>query len=141
MTRLPPICRRGSDSDSGRFLAYLSSERKQTLATVNIDNLSAGMVLKSDVCDRSGRMLLPAGVELTEKHLQIFRAWGVVEAEIVGDSDGDGTAPGIEEIDSEALAAAEALVKPLFLHNDLEHPAIKELLRICIARRAVHASR
>ena len=111
------------------------------MAIVQIDNLSAGMVLKSNVCDRSGRMLLPEGAELTEKHLQIFRAWGVVEAEVVGDSDGDGALPGVEEVDPEALAEAEALVKPLFLHNDLEHPAIKELLRICIARRATHVSR
>jgi hypothetical protein len=99
------------------------------------------MVLKSNVCDRSGRLLLPEGVELTEKHLQVFRAWGVVEAEIVGDSDSDGGVPGAEEIDPAALAAAELLVKPLFLHNDPEHPAIKELLRICIARKALHASR
>ena len=111
------------------------------MAIVQIDNLSAGMVLKSNVCDRSGRMLLPEGAELTEKHLQIFRAWGVVEAEVVGDSDSDGAASGVEEVDPEALAEAEAMVKPLFLHNDLEHPAIKELFRICMVRRATHGSR
>ena len=98
------------------------------------------MVLKSDVCDRSGRMLLPAGVELSDKHLQIFRTWGVLEAEIVGDSDSETGGQGVYEIDPEALAAAEALVKPLFIHNDLEHPAIKELLRLSIARKATHAA-
>jgi hypothetical protein len=98
------------------------------------------MVLKADVCDRSGRLLLPGGTELTEKHLQIFRTWGVLEAEIVGESDSEAGGPGGDEIDPEALAAAEARVKPLFLCNDLEHPAIKELLRLCIIRRATHGS-
>lgn len=99
------------------------------------------MVLKSPVCDRSGRLLLPEDVELTEKHLHIFRAWGVLEAEIAGESEAEeGALPVTEEIDPEVLAAAEAALKPLFMHNDPEHPAIKELLRLCIARRAAHAS-
>ncbi|MBT0666245.1 hypothetical protein KI809_18190 [Geobacter pelophilus] len=110
------------------------------MANIAIDNLVAGMVLKSNVCDRSGRLLLPEGAELTEKHLQIFRTWGILEAEIVGDSDSEATGQD-DEIDPEVLAEAEAAVKPLFVHNDLEHPAIKELLRLCIARKALHASR
>jgi hypothetical protein len=84
--------------------------------------------------------LLPAGAELTEKHLQIFRTWGVLEAEIVGDSDNEAGGQGTDEIDPEALAEAEATLTPLFMHNNLEHPAIKELLRLCIIRKATHAS-
>jgi hypothetical protein len=98
------------------------------------------MVLRKDVCDRSGRMLLPAETELTEKHLQIFRTWGVLEAEIAGDSDNDAGGQVTDDIDPEVLAEAEAHVRPLFMHNDAEHPAIKELLRLCIARKATHAS-
>jgi len=111
------------------------------LAIVHIDNLTPGMVLKSSVCDRSGRLLLPEEVELTEKHLHIFRAWGVLDADIACESEAEGVAlQAAEEIDPEALAAAEAALKPLFMHNDPEHPAIKELLRLCIGRRATHAS-
>jgi hypothetical protein len=114
--------------------------REIALGTVPIDNLAAGMLLKSDVRDRSGRLLLPEGSELTEKHLQIFRTWGVLEAEIVGDSDNEAGVQGSDEIDPEALAEAEAHVTSLFMHNNLEHPAIKELLRLCIVRKATHAS-
>lgn len=111
------------------------------MALVYIDKLAPGMVLKQDVYDRSGRLLLPEGSELTEKHLVIFRAWGVLEVEITADTEGDaGGAPLDEEIDPALLAAAEAAVTSLFVHNDLEHPAIKELLHICIARKAAHVS-
>lgn len=107
---------------------------------VQIDNLAAGMILKKDVCDRSGRLLLPEGAELTEKHLRIFRTWGILEADIAGDSDGEGGGGQFEEIDPEIMAAAEEAVGALFIHNDPEQPAIKELIRLCVVRRASHAS-
>lgn len=107
------------------------------MAVVHIDNLAAGMVLKQDVRDRSGRLLLPEGAELTGKHLVIFRSWGVLEADIVGGSENDtgeeGNGP-----DPALVAAAEELVRPLFAHNDLEHPAMRELFRICVSRKVPH---
>lgn len=110
------------------------------LALVHIDNLSPGMILSRNVCDRSGRMLLPAGAELTERSFSIFRMWGVLEADVVGDAPGDEgeNAPG-EGVDPELLAAAREEVERLFVHNDPEHPGIKELMRLCIERRASRA--
>lgn len=110
------------------------------MAFVHIDNLVPGMILKQDVCDRSGRLLLPEGSELTDRHLVIFRTWGVLEVEITADSDSENLQLQHEEIDHELLAVVEASIKPLFMHNDPEQPAIKELMRICIARKAAHAS-
>jgi len=111
------------------------------LAVVHIDNLFPGMTLSRNVCDRSGRMLLPAGAELTEKHFSIFRMWGVLEVEIVGETVvEDVDAPLHQEIDPELLSEARAEVEWLFSYNDPEHPAIKELMRICTERRATRAS-
>ena len=102
------------------------------------------MVLSRNVCDRSGRLLLPAGAELTEKHFSIFRMWGVLEIEIVGEAvveDPEAQQPGESEaIDPELLAEARAYVERLFVYNDPEHPAIKELMRICTERRATSAA-
>ena len=111
------------------------------MALVHIDNLAAGMVLGRNVCDRSGRMLLPSGAELTEKHFSIFRMWGVLEVEIVGDGipEDDEVEPH-QEIDPTLLAAAREEVERLFVYNDPEHPAIKELMRICSVRRASRAA-
>lgn len=111
------------------------------MAIIPIDNLAAGMVLKSNVCDRSGRMLLPAGGELTERHLKIFRTWGVLEADIVGDDGAETTQDFIiEDIDPARLAEAEEQVRWIFRRNDLEHPAIKELMRLCITRKVTDVS-
>ncbi|HEY4743498.1 MAG TPA: hypothetical protein VIH45_02485 [Desulfuromonadaceae bacterium] len=112
------------------------------MAIVPIDNLTAGMLLKSDVCDRSGRMLLPAGGELTERHLKIFRTWGVLEADIEngGENLEAPQALATAGVDPARLAAAEEAVRGLFRLNDPEHPAIRELMRICIARKVSDAS-
>lgn len=111
------------------------------VAIITIDDLAPGMMLKSNVCDRSGRLLLPAGNELTEKHLKIFRTWGVTEADIAGDDSGEAAKPVFgDDVDPAQLAEAEEAVARLFVHNDPEHPAIRELMRLCVQRRLAHGS-
>ncbi len=105
------------------------------MGMVAIDNIEIGMVLAADVLDRNGRMLLGAGAELNQKHLTIFRTWGVVEADIAGIDYAD-TEPSLPaEIDIEALAVAETSLQPLFRHSGLEHPALRELLRLAAIRK------
>ena len=109
------------------------------MALVQIENLAPGMTLKRNVTDRSGRMLLPEGATLEAKHFGIFRMWGVLDVEVTdeGEPDAVDALPGAEA-DPELLARASAEVRPIFAHNDPEHPAIRELIRICIKRRAAH---
>lgn len=108
------------------------------MGMVPIDNLAVGMVLACDVHDRTGRMLLGAGAELTPKHLIIFRTWGVAEADIAG-VDAEETAPLPAEVDPQALAAAEEALRPLFRHADPGHPAMREILRLGALRKLLHA--
>jgi hypothetical protein len=111
------------------------------MAVVHIDNLVPDMVLRRDVNDRSGRLLLPAGNALTEKHLKIFRTWGIVEADIEGDESSEAPPPLVsEELDPLLAAAAEEAVTQLFSRNDPHHPAIRELMQLCIKRKVTHAS-
>jgi hypothetical protein len=106
------------------------------MGLVAIDNLSPGMSLTSDVHDRNGRLLLGAGAELTDKHIYIFRTWGVVEVDILGvETDDESLAPS-DTIDPDVLAAAAAEVGPLFRHADLAHPCMNQLLRLAVLRKA-----
>jgi hypothetical protein len=105
---------------------------------VAIENIETGMILASDVHDRSGRMLLGSGAELTQKHLVIFHTWGVLEADITGvdgDEAGDHVPAGV---DLQELAAAEQTVATLFRHTKLDHPVIIELMRLAALRKVQH---
>lgn len=110
------------------------------MGKISIDNLEIGMVLGSDVHDRSGRMLLGAGSELTQKHLVIFRTWGILEADIVGQGTEDPHDPIPSDVDPNELAAAEQALAPLFRHTNTSHPAISELLRLAALRKVQHVA-
>lgn len=107
------------------------------MAILPFDKLSAGMVLKKNVCDRSGRLLLPEGAELGEKHLRIFQTWGISEADIVCDDENDeqGDATAFDNVDPQLLEQVSQHITGIFSYNDLEDPIIRELLRLCIARK------
>ena len=105
------------------------------------DNLLPGMILGADVRDRSGRLLLGTGTELSERHLFILRTWGVVEVEIAGAEDGGDDAKSAKTVDPALCAAIKKKIAPLFLHADNSHPAIKELMNMRILREASDGKR
>jgi hypothetical protein len=111
------------------------------LGNVHTDNLMPGMLLSSDVHDRNGRLLLGAGTELTDKHIYIFRTWGVVGADIDGVEEDEDSHRFSDAIDPELWVAAEAWVKPLFRHADMDHPGMNQLLQLSILRRVHHGIR
>lgn len=108
------------------------------MGNIAIENIETGMILAGDVHDRSGRMLLGAGVELTQKHLVIFRTWGVSEADIVGLGSDESADQLPTDVDPEDLAAAEQALASLFRHTDQKHPAIIELMRLAALRKVHH---
>jgi hypothetical protein len=94
------------------------------------------MVLAASIVDGGGRLLLPSGTSLTEKHLRFCQMWGVLEAEIVAsDSEVQAEEP---PTDPARVEAARAAVLPRFRHVDPTHPAIEALFRHAVQ---VHLSR
>ncbi|MHB8123042.1 MAG: hypothetical protein ACYDG4_12900 [Desulfuromonadaceae bacterium] len=110
------------------------------MGKVAIENIETGMVLAGDVHDRTGRMLLGAGAELTQKHLVIFRTWGVLEADIVGQGDDEAASQIPADVDPVELAAAEQELAHLFQHTNRTHPAIAELMRLAALRKVQHGA-
>jgi len=111
------------------------------MGTIPTDNLIPGMVLASDVRDRSGRLLLKGGTELSDRHLYIMRTWGILEAEVAGVEEDPESPEFANVIAPELWAAIEEESTPLFRHADLAHPAMKELLRMRIMKKARYGNR
>jgi hypothetical protein len=101
---------------------------------VPVDDLHAGMVLSEDVHDAQGRLLMPRGTALTDRHLRAFRLWGILGVRIRGDEAEDtGSRPAIS---ATILAEAERQVRHRLRHNQLDQPLIAELLGAAILRLA-----
>lgn len=104
------------------------------MAIRRIDDLHPGMVIARDVCDRSGRLLLSAGSPLHDRHLTIFRTWGIHEVEVM-DPEGAGThPPDPVSLDPELRAKVEESVVRRFRHTDRNHPAVRVLFEYCVQR-------
>lgn len=106
------------------------------MGMVKVSHLKPQMVVCSDVKDRNGRLLVAAGIRLTEKHIRIIRIWGVVEAEIENILEQDDVPPSDEVMDPAVIKAAEETVRSRFRYNDLENPVISELFRISAQRES-----
>jgi hypothetical protein len=100
---------------------------------IPVDDLEGGMVLAESVHDAQGRLLIQRDTELTDRHLRAFQLWGIQSVRILGPGSNEPEPP---PISSEILARAEALVRERFRHNDLEHPLIVAILRVCLMREA-----
>ena len=106
------------------------------MARINLEDISPGMVLGGDAKDRNGRILLGAGTVLTEKHLKIFKMWGVTDADIKGVDVEEVAALTASRFDPVLFKGAEEQIRDRFCHVDMEHPFNKELCRLLVIRLA-----
>jgi hypothetical protein len=104
------------------------------MGLIHIDDIIPGMKLAGDVKDQTGRVLLTAGHEVTERHVRIFRMWGVIEADIEGIDRDEISASSAAHVDPEMLEDVRNRANARFRHADLEHPAMKELYRLYTQR-------
>lgn len=93
------------------------------------------MVPAQDVKDRTGRVLIIAGNEITPKHIKVLKAWGVPEIKVREDADRDMN----KIIADKPIQVSDKIRREmieLFLHTDRRHPAIRELFTLCSLRKA-----
>ncbi len=91
------------------------------------------MVLAESVHDQQGRLLLPDGSALTERHLRAFQMWGILTVKVRGAGEEDPPEP---VVSPEILAEAERRVRERMRLNDLELPVITEVVRFAVQREA-----
>lgn len=104
------------------------------MGKINLENLEPGMVLAGDVKQVSGEILLAAGAVLTERHLHIFKKWGITEVDIEGVSKEVAIARSLDQLDPELLKRADQHMATLFQWNDPKLVFIEELKRLCKMR-------
>jgi hypothetical protein len=101
---------------------------------VAVDDLEPGMLLAEEVRDQQGRLLMPAGTELTDRHLRACQLWGILGVRIrSANAEPD---PADLPVSAELLAEAETLVRDRLRGHDAAHPLTAELIRICSLRTA-----
>jgi hypothetical protein len=105
-----------------------------------VEFLEAGMVLARDVRAANGMVLLGAGAELSERHIQIFKSWGVNDVEVKGTDQEALNTQILLKLDGAKRAAVERDLDRRFMHNDPQDPVIEELRRLCLTRETLRAA-
>lgn len=98
---------------------------------IDVSQAQAGMVLAADILDLRGRVLIPAGAELKEKHVRALPAWGVSRVDVQGED--VGAPPAVEPW---AIEAAKTELEAAFALSNRGHAAIDALFATCTQRAA-----
>jgi len=72
-------------------------------------------------------VLLAAGQEITDKHVKIFKMWGVTDADVKGAEQEDMVVQDMAEVDPMTYQDAEQVTLDKFRHADMNHPGVKNL--------------
>ena len=110
------------------------------VALIPVEQAELGMVLSAPVTDRRGRLIMPAGRALEEKHLEALPMWGVTHIEIEGDGPAVQEDP-LEDLAPWALARAGEEMDHLFLHTNTSHPVMRDLRAMRTIRLAAEIQR
>ena len=105
------------------------------MALVSVNDLQPGMMLDRDAVLSNGRILLRSGAVLEEKHIRIFKSWGLVGAEVEGVTQEQLDHEALHDLDPAVLEAARENITALFRHTDLTHPMISELHRLLVRQQ------
>lgn len=99
------------------------------MAKINISDLEASMVLKSPVFNSSGNLLLKEGSAISEKHISIFKKWGVLEVDIIGIDKDDVNLLLNKKISDEELQDIDLKIQKRFICVG-NNSVMKEIVRI-----------
>jgi len=90
------------------------------MGVLSLSELQPGMVLEQPLLNDKGVMLLPGGTQLTEKHLALFKQWGVRRAAIEGVGRETPAGDAAAQLNPELLAAIDEALEAKFTPDDGE---------------------
>src|SRR5437870_3454294 len=112
----------------------------RAMAHISLKHVQPGMVLAADAVATGNRLLLRAGSEITEVHLQTLRMWDVAGVDVQGVSREDVVARAAAQLDAATRDAIEAEIDTHFRFADRSHPLIDELVHLARLRMVLQAS-
>jgi hypothetical protein len=106
----------------------------RAMPRIKTELLQEKMVVAKDVKNIDQMLLLPAGCELTGRHIGILQAWGVAEIDV--ESAGSVNSDPMLLLSPEKLAKLTEEVKATFWKADEADPVFAELFKLVLRRRA-----
>ena len=103
---------------------------------VKTESLQPGMVVSADVKNMDNMLLMPAGCELTEKHITVLSAWGVADIEVENSGAPEETADILQTLDPEVLHRITDALQAVFWEPVDSNPIQREVFELILRRKA-----
>ena len=103
---------------------------------LKLESLKEGMKVSADVRNMDDMLLIPAGCELTPRHIKVLQTWGVEEVSVESSSESEDARGPLEKLPPETLERLRSETLSQFLSPQFTHPIQEELFRILLLRRA-----
>ncbi|QGU32131.1 hypothetical protein [Thermochromatium tepidum] len=97
---------------------------------MRLTEIQPGMRLAKDVHDPQGRILIRAGVVLSERQIRLLRSWAVADVCIARDEEAGDLGRRHPEISDELLRSIDTQ----FSLSNRDHPVIQALQAFCLSR-------
>ena len=94
------------------------------------------MVTASDVKNIDDMLLVPAGCQISARHIKILRTWGVSEVNVVDAGEGEDSMDPVSRLRAEQAARLESEMAALFHGRQADNSVMAELYRLAHRRRA-----
>ncbi len=92
-------------------------------------NIHPGMIVKNDVKDRNGRILLPQNSSIEEKHIRVFKMWGIFEVDIEQSEDDSEEMLETSNLSSKEIKKASKIISPKYAKSNINNPGTKALFK------------
>jgi hypothetical protein len=109
------------------------------MKNIKTDEALPGMVTAQDILGANGHLLLPAGTTLTTRYIRMLHAREIPSVAIESEAE---TTPAENKAALDPAGAHDARIDRLvkrFKYQDMNHPFIDELVRVCTSRLANRA--
>jgi hypothetical protein len=103
------------------------------MARVKLDALREGMVVAAEVKNMDDMLLIPAGCEITQRHIKVLRTWGISEIQIDGGDPSGSTT--LLKVAPEVLERMSAELRALFWAGDDNGAPQQEIFRLALRQR------
>ncbi len=110
------------------------------MGKLSVESLESGMELAEDVCGSTGMVLLGSGAVISDRHIGIFKSWGVTQVDIKEAEKEAINAEKMAHLTDAERHAIDIELDRLFQHNDPFDPVIEELRRVCLRRETERAA-
>jgi hypothetical protein len=103
---------------------------------LKVASVREGMVVTADVKNMDNMLLIPAGCVLTERHINVFNAWGITDVQVEASGDVEDSGDVLNQLPAEIREQLRKELSAIFWEPVDKSPVQAEMFDLVLRRKA-----